>query len=249
MRRWNGLGRSLLFGALAAAAYIPFAIVATPLFGWSGAVAAYAVVSAAVYLGGLGPTLRQGLAASLLLGLGVGAIAVVAPSDRDVVLAAALALGVLRSGLLYRSRFARALAIESALACGALLVAGADLRRQRCLDRARGLGFLSGRERVLRSRRNHRPARLSGRRGPIRGRTRTGTGGARRRGGGRFGLRVAPGRGVAAACGPASPPSVSRPRRSACPRRRDGTRRSSRAANVRDARRSHSPPWRPSCAA
>jgi hypothetical protein len=124
MMRWNGLGRSLLFGAFAAAAFIPFAIIATPLFGWSGAVAAYAIVSAAVYLSGLGPTLRQGLAASLLLGLGVGAIAVVAPSHRDVVLAAALALGVLRSGLLYRSRFARALAIESALGCGGLLIAG-----------------------------------------------------------------------------------------------------------------------------
>ena len=76
MMRWNGLGRSLLFGALAAAAYIPFAIVATPLFGWSGAVAAYAVVSAAVYLSGLGPTLRQGLAASLLLGLGLAGVAI-----------------------------------------------------------------------------------------------------------------------------------------------------------------------------
>jgi len=124
MMRWNGLGRSLLFGAFAAAAYVPFAIVATPLVGWSGAVAAYALLSAAVYLSGLGPNLRQGLTASLLLGLGVAAIAVIAPSDRDVVLAAALALGVLRSGLLYRSRFARALALESALVCGGLLVAG-----------------------------------------------------------------------------------------------------------------------------
>jgi hypothetical protein len=124
MMRWNGLGRSLLFGAFAAAAYVPFAIIATPLFGWSGAVAAYALVSAAVYLTGLGPTLRQGVAASMLLGLGVGAVAVIAPSDRDVVLAAALALGLLRSGLLYRSRFARALVLESTLLCGALLIAG-----------------------------------------------------------------------------------------------------------------------------
>jgi|GEM_PF-1557729 len=124
MMRWNGLGRSLLFGAFAAAAYAPFSIIATPLFGWSGAVAAYALLSAAVYLAGLGQTLHQGLAASLLLSLGVGAIAVVAPSDRDVVLAAALALGLLRSGLLYRSRFARALMLESALACGGLLIAG-----------------------------------------------------------------------------------------------------------------------------
>jgi hypothetical protein len=124
MMRWNGLGRSLLFGACAAAAYVPFAIIATPLFGWSGSLAAYALLSAAVYLAGLGATLRQGLAASLLLGLGVGAVAFVAPSDRDVVLAAALALGLLRSGLLYRSRFARAVALEGALTCGGLVIAG-----------------------------------------------------------------------------------------------------------------------------
>jgi len=124
MMRWNGLGRSLIFGAFAAVAYIPFSILVTPLFGWSGAVAAYAIASAAVYLAGLGPTLRQGLMASVLLGLGVGAIAVVAPSDRDVVLAAALGLAVLRSGLLYRSRFARALLLESTLAGVALWLAG-----------------------------------------------------------------------------------------------------------------------------
>jgi hypothetical protein len=124
MMRWNGLGRSLLFGAFAAAAYVPFAIVATPIFGWSGAVAAYAVVSAAAYLAGLGPSVRQGFAAAAAFGLGVGALALVAPSDRDVVLAAALGLGVVRSGLLYRSRFARALVIEAALLCSGLLCAG-----------------------------------------------------------------------------------------------------------------------------
>ena len=67
MMRWNGLGRSLLFGAFAAAAYIPFSILATPILGWTGAVGCYAALSAAAYLAGLGPTLRQGFAAALLL--------------------------------------------------------------------------------------------------------------------------------------------------------------------------------------
>jgi hypothetical protein len=124
MMRWNGFGRSLLFGAFAGVAFVPFAMLATPFFGWSGAVAAYAVMSASVYLAGLGTTHRQGLTASVLLALGVGAVAAVATSDRDVVLATALALAVLRSGLLYRSRFARALLLESTLAGAGLWLAG-----------------------------------------------------------------------------------------------------------------------------
>jgi hypothetical protein len=125
MMRWNGLGRSLLFAAFAAAAFVPFAVVATPFAGWSGSVAAYAIASAAAYLLGLGPSLRQGFAAAGLLVLGVAALALVAPSDRDVVVSAALALGLLRSGLLYRSRFARALAVEGALLGAGLLLAEA----------------------------------------------------------------------------------------------------------------------------
>jgi hypothetical protein len=81
-------------------------------------------MSAAAYLVGLGANVRQGLVAAALLGISVGTIALVAPSERDIVLAAAIGLGVLRSGLLYRARFARALALEGALLCGGLLIAG-----------------------------------------------------------------------------------------------------------------------------
>ena len=59
MMRWNDFTRSLLFGAVAAAAFVPFAMVAAPLLGWSGALAAYAVVSASAYLAGLGASRRQ----------------------------------------------------------------------------------------------------------------------------------------------------------------------------------------------
>ena len=124
MMRWNDFTRSLLFGAVAAAAFVPFAIVAAPLLGWSGALAAYAVVSAAAYLAGLGASRRQGLGAGLLLAvLGTG-IALAAPSARDAALAAALLLGLCRSGMLYRTRFARALLLEGFLLCAGLGVAG-----------------------------------------------------------------------------------------------------------------------------
>ena len=72
---WNDFGRSLLFGAVAAAAFVPFAIVAAPHLGWGGTLAAYAVASASAYLAGLGATRRQGLGAGLLVGLlGTGAL-------------------------------------------------------------------------------------------------------------------------------------------------------------------------------
>jgi len=124
MMRWNDFGRSLLFGAVAAAAFVPFAIAATPLLGWGGVLVAYAVASASAYLAGLGATRRQGLAAGLLVGLLGAGVALAAPAPRDAILAAALLLGLCRSGLLYRARFARALVLEGVLLCAGLGLAG-----------------------------------------------------------------------------------------------------------------------------
>ncbi len=44
--RWNDFGHSLLFGAVAAAVFVPFAILAVPHLGWGGTLAAYAVAQA-----------------------------------------------------------------------------------------------------------------------------------------------------------------------------------------------------------
>jgi hypothetical protein len=124
MMRWNDFTRSLLFGAVAAAAFVPFAIVATPFLGWAGALVAYAVASASAYLAGLGASRRQGLAAGLLVGLVGTGVALAAPVPRDALLATALLLGLCRSGLLYRARFARALVLEGVLLCAGLGIAG-----------------------------------------------------------------------------------------------------------------------------
>jgi len=124
MMRWNDFTRSLLFGAVAAAAFVPFAMLAAPVVGWSSALAAYAVVSASAYLAGLGASRRQGLGAGLLLGLLGTGIALASPSARDSVLAAALLLGLCRSGMLYRTRFARGLLLEGILLCAGLGLAG-----------------------------------------------------------------------------------------------------------------------------
>ncbi len=122
--RWNDFGHSLLFGAVAAAAFVPFAILAAPHLGWGDTLAAYAVASASAYLAGLGATRRQGLGAGLLLGLLGTGVALAAPTSRDAILAAALLLGLCRSGLLYRARFARALVLEGILLCAGLGIAG-----------------------------------------------------------------------------------------------------------------------------
>jgi hypothetical protein len=60
----------------------------------------------------------------LLVGLLGTGVALAAPTSRDVVLAAALLLGLCRSGLLYRTRFARAVVLEGVLLCAGLGIAG-----------------------------------------------------------------------------------------------------------------------------
>ena len=112
---WNRFSGSLAFGAVAAAGYAPFALLFAPHLGSGSALGCYALLSVSVYAAGLGATRRQGIGAALLAGaLGCAAL-LVAPSARDLVLAAALILGLVRSGLVHRARFARALLLESLL--------------------------------------------------------------------------------------------------------------------------------------
>ena len=124
MMRWNDFGRSLLFGAVAAAAFVPFAILCAPTLGSRGAVVAFAILSASAHLAGIGASRRQGLFAGVLVGVIGTAAALFAPDPRDAVLATAMAFGLCRSGLLYRSRFARAVVLEGALLGTGLALAG-----------------------------------------------------------------------------------------------------------------------------
>jgi len=124
MIRWNDFGRSLLFGAVAAAGFVPFTILATPGLGRSGSLVVYALASAAVYLAGIGASRRQGFAAALIVAGAGTAAALFAPDPRDALLATGLLFGLCRSGLLYRSRFARALLLEGGLLGAGLGVAG-----------------------------------------------------------------------------------------------------------------------------
>ena len=118
--RWNDFGRSLLYAAVAAAGAVPYFLLLAPALGWHAALASYAVLSTSAYLAGLGRTVRQGLGAALLAGALGAVAALLAPSPREAFAAAALLLGLCRSGLLYRTRFARAVVSESVLLVAAL---------------------------------------------------------------------------------------------------------------------------------
>jgi hypothetical protein len=122
MITWNTFGKSLLFGAVAAAAWLPWMVVAAPCVGIWHARALYLVVTAAAYVFGLAPGRPRPVAALAVFLAGL-AIVAVAGSTTDVALGLALALGVARSGFLYQTAPARAVTIEATLLVGGLLFA------------------------------------------------------------------------------------------------------------------------------
>lgn len=121
--RWNGFGRSLLFAALAAGAFPVFALFANPVLGRGWALSLYLLGIAVLYVAGLAPRRsRAALAAVIASALGA-AVLLLAPSVVAVAAGAALIVGVCRSGVLYRSRRARALLAETLLLAGGLALA------------------------------------------------------------------------------------------------------------------------------
>ncbi len=122
--RGDSLPGSLALGAGAALASIPWTMVAGPVFGRLWAVAAYCLGAVVLYVAAIAPSLRRGVEIGALAALAAAAVAVLAPWPSEAILGAALILAVARSGFLYRSRPARAVALESALAGGGLAFAG-----------------------------------------------------------------------------------------------------------------------------
>lgn len=122
MRR-NSLLGSLSFGAVAALASIPWSMVAGPVVGRLWALAAYCLFAVAAYVIVIAPSWPRGVAIGGLAALLAAAVGILAPWPSDAILGAALILAVARSGFLYRSKPARALLLEGALAIGGLLAA------------------------------------------------------------------------------------------------------------------------------
>ncbi len=118
--RWNGFARSLLFAAVAAGAFPVFALLANPILGRANVLSLYLLGIAVLYVVGLAPRRsRAVVAAGIASALGVGVL-LLAPSLGTIAAGAALIVGVCRSGVLYRSRRARALLTETILLAGGL---------------------------------------------------------------------------------------------------------------------------------
>ena len=105
---------SLIFAAIAGLVAVPYLLVALPAFGLIRTLSIGSIVGVAAYIVALSPSLVRGLRyGALTLAVGVGLFAL-APGV-VVLFGSATLLGIVRSGLLYRAKIGRALAIEGML--------------------------------------------------------------------------------------------------------------------------------------
>jgi hypothetical protein len=121
--RWNGFGASVLFAAVAAAGFAPFALAVAPWYGTQWALVGYAMLVVPAYLFGIGDSRRRGCGAALLATALGAAVAALDPTPREALLGAAGLLALARSGVAYPGAFGRAVAVELGLGAVALAVA------------------------------------------------------------------------------------------------------------------------------
>ncbi|MGH0033196.1 MAG: hypothetical protein ACQGVC_25675 [Myxococcota bacterium] len=123
MSGWNGFGRALVFGAVAAAALLLAGPLLAGIFGAVGALRVFAVGVAVAYLAGLGPDWRRGFVAAGAAAA-LGALLLLLPFGIAWTAAGAAAIvAVCRSGLLYRARPLRAWSVEAVLLVAGLALA------------------------------------------------------------------------------------------------------------------------------
>lgn len=123
MRCWSSFGRALGFAVAAAATLLVAEPLMAPVFGARALLRGFAVGVAAVYVMGLGPRWRRGLA-SAAVAAGLGAVLLVLPlSVSSTVAGMAGVVALCRSGIVYRQRPLRALAAEALLLAGGLALA------------------------------------------------------------------------------------------------------------------------------
>lgn len=116
---------TLAFGAFAGLGSIPWTMLAAPVFGRGWALSAYCLMAAVCYALAIAPSWHRALAAGAFAALLAAATGLLAPTPAVAVTGAVLIVAVTRSGLLYRSKPARALLLEAVLAFGGLVAASA----------------------------------------------------------------------------------------------------------------------------
>ncbi len=119
----DGFGRSVAFAAIAGIAWPAFALFAGPILGTRAALALYLVAGAAAYAGCLATGRVRAIGAALVTAAIGAAFACVGAGLGAVALGAAVGLGVARSGVVFRTSAARALAVEAVLLGGGLALA------------------------------------------------------------------------------------------------------------------------------
>lgn len=123
MTRGNSFLRSVLFGAVAAAAWPLWLLVALPSLSWSAALTFYLIGATVLYIAALSPSRPRGCVAATLAALAAGTGALTARSFPELLIVLAVILGVARSGFLLPTAPARAVLREAVLLIGGLCFA------------------------------------------------------------------------------------------------------------------------------
>jgi hypothetical protein len=123
MMRWDGFARSVVFGALAALLWIPWAILVSPIVGTWNARALYLIAVTVFYIAGLSPSRSRAGSAAVAAAASAVVITLAARSTAELAMGLAAVLGVARSAFLYPAAPARAAVRELALLVGGLFFA------------------------------------------------------------------------------------------------------------------------------
>src|SRR4029453_4263686 len=118
MMRCNSFLRSVLFGAVAAAAWPLWLLLAFPTIGWSAAQAVYLIGVTVLYIAALSPSRPRGFVAALPAPRGAGATGPAGRSIPELVIGLAALLGIARSGFLLPTAAGRAVLREAVLLIG-----------------------------------------------------------------------------------------------------------------------------------
>jgi hypothetical protein len=123
--RWNHFRGGVLFAAVAGLGCVPFVLASTSRVGTGDALAAYALLTSVIYVGGVAAGPRRGWTAALAASLLASVVWLLPATARESTLAAAAILAVTRSGLACPGRGLRGWAIEALLAAVGLGLAAA----------------------------------------------------------------------------------------------------------------------------